>query len=479
MDEESLCDSASRPHQPAGDQGRWNAGNGLTWGNGHSLERWNGMAGEGRTVSDGTAADGFAAFLRQLKDRSGLSYGVLAKRLHMSTSTLHRYCNGDAVPTDYAPVERLARLCKASPAELVELHRRWVLADAARGSRKGAAESEVVAEGSGAAAAEGAEEAPGGMPEDAPGPALPRQSRRLPRRTALIAGVAVAAVLGAVAFAVQPFSGEQGDDGRRSPVGAAASSGGVSATPTTASPEATAKETESGSRKGTPSVSPSVSRTSGGGGGAPAGEGPGNEAGPLLTVNTRPYTWEGPCSQHYLIDRPPAEVPPPPFEQGAPAWVSAEGAVSAGEQLVTLTVQGTGERTVVLDSLAVHVVGRGMPLAWNDYVMGVGCGGDVPTHPFNVALDAARPVVQPAAGQRDFPFSVSESDPEVFRIMADASAYDVRWYLELKWSSGTRQGTVVVDDDGEPFRTSGNNGRPSYEFPLGGEKWVEAAGAGS
>lgn len=84
---------------------------------------------------DAAAAD-FAASLRELKDRSALSYGVLAKRLHMSTSTLHRYCNGDAVPTDYAPVERLARLCGASPGELVALHRRWVLADAMRG-RKG------------------------------------------------------------------------------------------------------------------------------------------------------------------------------------------------------------------------------------------------------------------------------------------------------------------------------------------------------
>ncbi|WP_143661347.1 helix-turn-helix domain-containing protein, partial [Streptomyces pseudogriseolus] len=88
-------------------------------------------------MSEQTAAADFAALLRELKDRSGLSYGVLAKRLHMSTSTLHRYCNGDAVPADYAPVERLARLCKARPEELVELHRRWVLADAVRG-RKGA-----------------------------------------------------------------------------------------------------------------------------------------------------------------------------------------------------------------------------------------------------------------------------------------------------------------------------------------------------
>uniref|UniRef100_UPI001CCD2D30 helix-turn-helix domain-containing protein n=1 Tax=Streptomyces sp. LS1784 TaxID=2851533 RepID=UPI001CCD2D30 len=74
----------------------------------------------------------FAAMLRELKERSGRSYGALSTRLHVSTSTLHRYCNGAAVPTEYAPVERLARVCGAGAEELVELHRRWILADAAR-----------------------------------------------------------------------------------------------------------------------------------------------------------------------------------------------------------------------------------------------------------------------------------------------------------------------------------------------------------
>ncbi|MFS7872757.1 helix-turn-helix domain-containing protein [Streptomyces asiaticus] len=74
----------------------------------------------------------FAERLRALKERSGRSYGSLATRLHVSTSTLHRYCNGDAVPADYAPVERFARLCGATPEELVALHRRWILADAAK-----------------------------------------------------------------------------------------------------------------------------------------------------------------------------------------------------------------------------------------------------------------------------------------------------------------------------------------------------------
>jgi hypothetical protein len=104
---------------------------------------------------------------------------------------------------------------------------------------------------------------------------------------------------------------------------------------------------------------------------------------------------------------------------------------------------------------------------------GVGCGAGVPTRSFTIALDGARPDVKPKAGTGNFPYSVSESDPETYYITADASAYYVSWYLELKWSSGSRSGTLIVDDDGEPFRTSGNNGRPAYEYPLGGPKWVE------
>jgi hypothetical protein len=139
-------------------------------------------------------------------------------------------------------------------------------------------------------------------------------------------------------------------------------------------------------------------------------------------------------------------------------------------------VQGTGKETVVVKGLTVRMAGKRAPLAWNDYAMGypgVGCGGGVPTRFFTVALDATRPGVVPDAGHADFPFKVSESDPEMYYIRADASAYDVSWYLELSWSSGGRTGTLTVDDHGRPFRTSGNNGRPAYEFPLGGEKWVE------
>jgi hypothetical protein len=293
----------------------------------------------------------------------------------------------------------------------------------------------------------------------------------------------VAAVLGAVVLAVSLPAGDA-DDGRGRSVGAASSGESearASATPSTAaSSSASASSSPSSSASASPDKqrTPSAPGTASAGAGAAAGPGGEASSGVPLTVTTRPYAWEDPCSQHYLIDSPPNEVHPPPVEQDAPAWVAAEQAVSSGEQYVTLTVQGTGEETVVLDSLKVRVVGRGAPLPWNDYAMGVGCGGNVPKRPFTIALDAARPTVEAVAGGRDFPLKVSESDPEAIHITADASAYDVRWYLELAWSSGSRGGTLRIDDDGKPFRTSGSNGRPRYDFPLGGSGWGEAADSG-
>ncbi|MFE1512423.1 helix-turn-helix domain-containing protein [Streptomyces sp. NPDC058726] len=469
-------------------------------------------------MSEGMPAAEFAAFLRELKDRSGLSYGVLAKRLHMSTSTLHRYCNGDAVPTDYAPVERLARLCKARPEELVELHRRWVLADAVRGRKPGPAAPGTPAAKAPSAGpavprpavpgpvvpeppvteapvteppvAEAPEEdaepvaeadlAAAGTPEGAGGSGEPRPAPRPRRRTrtAVLAGTAVAAVLVGVTLAVGlPGSGTgTGGDDRREPAGAA----GVGGREVTSSPSRSATASPSASASASPSGSPGAkgrdaSAPPAAGSAATPSAGTGDAGGVPVTVRAEPYAWESPCSQRYLIDRPAGRVGPPPTEQDAPAWAGAAGAVASGKQYLRLTVQGTSAETVVVEDLTVRIAGKRTPLAWNDFAMGypgVGCGGGVPTRAFTVALDAARPALTPESGHRDFPFKVSESDPEVYYITADASAYDVDWYLELKWSSGSRGGTLTVDDKGRPFRTSGNNGRPAYEFPLGGEGWV-------
>ncbi|MFF0450850.1 helix-turn-helix domain-containing protein [Streptomyces sp. NPDC004609] len=81
----------------------------------------------------------FARRLNELREASGRSYGALARRVGVSASTLHRYCSGHTVPMEFAPIERLARLCGVGGEDLVALHRLWILADADRRRRQEAA----------------------------------------------------------------------------------------------------------------------------------------------------------------------------------------------------------------------------------------------------------------------------------------------------------------------------------------------------
>lgn len=460
--------------------------------------------GVGEQVSEASGAaetEAFARQLRELKDRSGLSYGALAKRLHMSTSTLHRYCSGTAVPIEYAPVERLARVCRATPQELVELHRRWILADAVRGRKAEQATGGVTGEAAPAGPApaqEAGSEDPVGPddpvgrvgPADAPeavapetggeddepvvvdvpgGPAQSRRPRRLRRRTALIASVAVVAALGAVAYALQPSAVRAGDT--KGPISTGTPDVGAAGQPSPA-PSSTS---DKGGPK--PSASSTASPTRTAGSGTSGDRGAQSTAPPTgavpLTVGTRPYVYDSPCSQHFLVDSEPAQVGPPANEPDAPRWAAAYGAVSSGSQEVALTVQGTGAETVVLEALHVRVLTKNVPLSWNDYSMGVGCGGGVETKSFDVDLDNGSPTVTVKGGQRDFPYKVSESDPEVFYVVAHTEAHDVRWDLTLDWSSGSRSGTVHIDNSGTAFRTSADVNRPGYDYPLGGSEWIK------
>ncbi|WP_018568198.1 helix-turn-helix domain-containing protein [Streptomyces sp. PsTaAH-124] len=449
--------------------------------------------------------DDFAGLLRELKERSGLSYGALGKRLHMSASTVHRYVSGDVVPTDYAPVERLARLCRATPDELLELHRRWVRADALRGT-KGAgpaagATAQDTSEGTVEDTADGT--APAGRsagtgspaaPDPAPAPALldhgpgpgsgpgsedaggPRGRRR---PTALLAGAGIVAVAAATALVVHLVPG-----GRAHPSGTA--EGAAAAVSATGTEDRTTPSTDPDG-SASPSLAPSRSASA-----PPSSSAPGHTpAAPRstssrangrpgavpVTVGVTPYYWDVPCEQSFLVDRSPKNVPPPPGLQDVVGWGTPLGAVAADRQMVVLTVQGSGAETVVLQGLHVRVVRSDAPLTWNSYAMSNGCGGGVDTKSFDVSLDLGNPLAQPIAGQRNFPYKVSESDPEVFYVNGHTAGHDVSWYLELDWSSGDRHGTVRVDDHGKPFRTSGAQGRPRYVSPLGGHGWERELGS--
>jgi len=56
-----------------------------------------------------------------------------------------------------------------------------------------------------------------------------------------------------------------------------------------------------------------------------------------------------------------------------------------------------------------------------------------------------------------FPYSVSITDAETFYIVANTFRCDCQWRIKLAWASQGATGTMVIDDHGKPFRTSGDH----------------------
>ncbi|MFZ4150754.1 helix-turn-helix domain-containing protein [Streptomyces pseudogriseolus] len=239
----------------------------------------------------------FASLLRELKGRTDRSYGSLARRLHMNTSTLHRYCAGDAVPVDFAPVERFAALCGATDAERLELHRRWLRAAEAR--------------------------------------RRPRAGSETPRRTDASGGADTPGEAGAPGTA--GASGEAGTPGGADTPGEAGTPGGAGApgkagTPgATDTPEASDAPGEAGTRSATDT--PGTADVPGEAGGRPVATGRGSEPDPS-PEGTAPHAspdGEGQHPTESFYTRP-ADQAPQPDRPGTATRGDRPGRPAGGEQ---------------------------------------------------------------------------------------------------------------------------------------------------
>ncbi|MGW1439759.1 helix-turn-helix domain-containing protein [Streptomyces griseus] len=492
--------------------------------------------------AEGSARVVLAERLSALRERSGRTYASLARRIGVSGSTLHRYCTGRTVPAEFAPVERLARLCGAPAGEREALHRLWILADRERQDRQAAEggaerEADAVAEatdvgpvdgsagrraagphasGAGPSGSAGSGTPPSAVPgplrrpgpRPGPGPAVgrvaaigsgtprgpasrSRRARRYGPGLGVLAAGALAVALVAALGGTSPPAPDRGPSVAQRPGGPP--SGGpdpsVSGSPAPGTPRAAAGGTDRATPSGgtgpatvPPGVeqrSEALPRASGGSPSVKAGRVP-------FTWSADAHVWKNGCDHSYLLDRVPTAVPPPPVEADAESWAGALGAVHAGEAGVRITLQGRDERAVVLEALRIRVVERRSPAPGRVYRMSSGCGGSLTPRMFDVDLDAPRPTARPVAGNDSgepiaavsFPYSVSVTDPEVLLITARAVGCDCDWYAELTWSSGGRSGTVRVDDGGRPFRTSGTGGRPVFDYDTATGRWVSVPDAG-
>ena len=159
-----------------------------------------------------------------------------------------------------------------------------------------------------------------------------------------------------------------------------------------------------------------------------------------------------------------------------PEWIYKNGGASTYG--FELTVEGKTDTAVVLRRFRVVDLKR-KPVAANPVnVESCGpSGGAVTVRQFDVNFRdpikfTSVPHQDPITGEEvpavDFPFKVSNNDPEVFLIEPTGATCFCEWRLAIDWTSGGRTGTTVVDRGFGPIVSDPNHdGRPLIYFENG------------
>jgi hypothetical protein len=159
-------------------------------------------------------------------------------------------------------------------------------------------------------------------------------------------------------------------------------------------------------------------------------------------------------------------------------WPPAANGATGAPHDVLIFVQGRSDAEVIITDLKVRVVERSDPppiatvlsaqcgdsgaFRWLEVDLDKSPPATIPRFDANAAKAIAEEVPARQLTPIKFPYEVSISDAEPFLITAQTQGCDCKWIAEVSWASEGKTGTLVVNDDGKPFRsitTTGADGQ--------------------
>ncbi|MDT3443557.1 hypothetical protein [Pseudofrankia sp. BMG5.37] len=146
-----------------------------------------------------------------------------------------------------------------------------------------------------------------------------------------------------------------------------------------------------------------------------------------------------------------------------------DAVVSSGAK-VAVTVQGTMNRSVILESAEVEIVKRASRRS--GVYLPLDCQAGVVPRAFSLDLNSRSPEIVPQPGTITFPYRVNEVEPEVFWITPELPEGEVEWRLHINWTSGAEKGELVFPQSGKPpFRVAGTVGMRKFCFDRVSYEW--------
>jgi hypothetical protein len=161
--------------------------------------------------------------------------------------------------------------------------------------------------------------------------------------------------------------------------------------------------------------------------------------------------------------------------EGLDNWIRRYDAADPDETQYTFVVQGKPGRTVMVNRIRLVYSGRAAAPAVATVVTKNfdGAGGVAAAmRYFTADLDSPSGRLRPDPGTPDFPFRVSNDDPEAFYLTATTRGCDCHWRILVDWASDGRSGTLPID---ETFHTTPRRHYPELTW---GPTFAPPGGAG-
>ncbi|MET7334284.1 cold shock domain-containing protein [Nonomuraea sp. NPDC005650] len=135
--------------------------------------------------------------------------------------------------------------------------------------------------------------------------------------------------------------------------------------------------------------------------------------------------------------------------------------------MLIITLEARPTRAVVLHGMRPVVLSRQPPRRACFGLTGLYSGGIVPPRMFSLDLDSDPAELR--ADDVDFPFQISATDVEQFRVTTRATEAEVSFHLELDWTCAGRRGMKVIDNNGKPFEIyPATSEHPELDWGCGG-----------
>lgn len=164
----------------------------------------------------------------------------------------------------------------------------------------------------------------------------------------------------------------------------------------------------------------------------------------------------------YVIPLDMDQVPPPPegLCRGRRAWAYGLGGADAVYTVAQVTVRGQARGTVLIDGIEVDMLERRRPIrgTWARCPVG-GADASPRMVQINLDRDPARVQYFEEGGDpvEELSFTLMPGEVEFFQIWAWTQDCYCEWRLKLLLVDGGERREVLVDDNGEPFRTTASN----------------------